>query len=536
MVEMKVDIGPIIRCTNTPELGFQISAKKPPSIQDQSFLQSGRSFLESLAHPITHTDDAIHIEQPSNRLKKSTIKHTPNKNDERDIQRTSYTSAKRAQLYTELVNAGKDRRTALKTISEDGRLRIIKESILANTTFLNENPNHINANEYIKSIASLEQEREFLRNTISPDYRAANDRIKKIREEVRIRDEISYKFLTEQRIAKVSSEKYGELASKAFIMEPSKERDNGKKMLLQGGWGVDPTSFQSEIEEAVYQGFTVLVITTPDTQYGQLTKQFVNAVREHAGRNKPSFEPHAEYLIAVTDKLMTEKYGADWKIDVAQGQSMGAAYLAQMALDEHFASHIDHLVFNAAASTATRKFSEVSKGFTDEAKKLADNWQTAPYYTSTWIRRDVLFPQEGKTLTIKQRMQYVKHYKMCTDVWGAVLRAACKTSDAYAKKTFNTGKNIFFTGANDEAAAKAEYIEKLIPNIRRYDLNGSDTLHANTSDIKTLQQAATTQDKLLLINNKKGFHGSMIARPEESMEFIMAVLGIDRLDAQAPNR
>ncbi len=338
------------------------------------------------------------------------------------------------------------------------------------------------------------------------------------------RDEIAYKYLTNQRDITVDFKEYGKQSSRYTDIMPSQDMYNGHTVVIIGGWGTELASFEAPMMEAAMRGFRVIGISHPDTQFGTTTRAFADAVSK---AEQPDL--HAEYFKqSIRAILQDESF-------TLVGQSAGGMVVATMLNDAEFASSVEHAVLVSPAGVAKINLINQVYGYISEAKDLLQNFDHTPYYSFVSGRKDATaFDELAKTRIddpnyIDDRSTLQKTFKPArsdaekinvykaqqktyhSKIWNSILNMARRPLDVY--KTMHLREDarlVIICGEQDHAAGTTQDIQAMLEQL-------PTTAPDNTLITKGSQ-------KIVVSSSPDRNHQAFITQPEETWDAIIKSL------------
>lgn len=344
--------------------------------------------------------------------------------------------------------------------------------------------------------------------------------------EARQRDEIAHQYLTKQRDITVDFTEYGKQSSRfAEIVPPEGIEFNGKTVVIIGGWGTELASFEAAMMEAAMQGFRVIGIAHPDTQFGTTTKKFADAV---GAETQPDL--HAEYFKqSVKTILKDESF-------TLIGQSAGGMIVATMLNDAEFAQSVENAVLVSPAGVAKINLVNQVYGYISEAKDLLANFDHTPYYSFVSGRKDTTaFDELAKirindpdyiddrsalskrlkpTLTEEEKIDVYKAQQKTyhAKIWNSILKMARRPLDVYKSMHLREGAKLaIICGDQDHAAGTTDDIYAMLAQLPESPTD-TTTVTRNSPNIVV----NSTADRN---------HQAFITQPEKTWGSIIEALG-----------
>jgi pimeloyl-ACP methyl ester carboxylesterase len=340
------------------------------------------------------------------------------------------------------------------------------------------------------------------------------------------RDEIAYQYLTNQRDITVDFTEYGKQSSRfAEILPPEGIEFTGKTVVIIGGWGTELASFEAAMMEAAMQGFRVIGIAHPDTQFGTTTKKFADAV---STETQPDL--HAEFFKQSLKTILKDESFT------LIGQSAGGMVVATMLNDAEFAQSVENAVLVSPAGIAKINLINQVYGYISEAKDLLANFDHTPYYSFVSGRKDTTaFDELAKmrindpdytddrsalvkklkpALTTEEKIDVYKAQQKTyhTKIWNSILKMARRPLDVYKSMHLREGAKLaIICGDEDHAAGTTMDILAMLGRLPE-TADDTTTITRNSS-------------KIVVNSTPDRNHQAFITQPEKTWGSIIEALG-----------
>lgn len=213
-----------------------------------------------------------------------------------------------------------------------------------------------------------------------------------ILKEAHARDEIEAQYLSQGEV-KVDLPGLGEQSARYTMIEPPEGRrlsEQRDPIFLIPGISNDLDSVGGLAKEIPYQGRSVIVVGMPDSQMGQVTSEFSDAVLQSS-----TLEPHANFFKAAINKLVGENAPVElW------GMSAGSMITAEILNDPKYQERVKQAVLLSPAGTSEQGIKRQNIGVATEALRVFKRPSKGAHYSLTMARHEDQTPKSEEDKAI----------------------------------------------------------------------------------------------------------------------------------------
>lgn len=255
-------------------------------------------------------------------------------------------------------------------------------------------------------------------------------RRKELLAEAHARDEIEAQYLAQGEI-RVNIPGLGDQMARYTMIEPPEGRklpEEHEPIFLIPGISNDLDSVGSLAKEIPYQGRSLVVVGMPDSQMGNATEQFAQAVKE-----SPTLEPHVDFFKAAINKLV----GEDAPVEL-WGMSAGSMIVAEMLNDPVYSERVNQAVLLSPAGTSEMTMNQQNLGVLNETIRVYGSKKGVNYPLYLGNNKEQKAPETaGKTFNIlrKKLLKKFEPYKTMKIKEGGQITVVTGRHDGLTRST-----------------------------------------------------------------------------------------------------